>query len=50
MGPYGHVTRILAPANGCKIIYAALEKGKESSFGQTDVATLKEIWKILGIN
>lgn len=50
MGPYGHVTRILAPAVGCQIIYAALEKGKEAIFGQTDVATLREIWKILGLS
>jgi 3-dehydroquinate dehydratase/shikimate dehydrogenase len=49
MGPYGHITRILAPAIGCEIVYASLEEGKETSEGQIDVMTLKETWDILGI-
>jgi 3-dehydroquinate dehydratase/shikimate dehydrogenase len=49
MGPYGHITRILAPAIGCEVVYASLEEGKEASEGQIDVMTLKETWDILGI-
>ncbi len=49
MGPYGHITRILAPRIGCEIVYASLEEGKEASEGQIDIMTLKETWKLLGI-
>lgn len=49
MGPFGHVTRILAPAIGCELVYAALEGGKETAEGQIDIITLKEMWNLLGI-
>ena len=46
LGPFGHVTRILAPIIGCEWIYAALEEGKEVVEGQIDINTLKELWSI----
>lgn len=49
MGPYGHITRILAPAIGCELVYASLEEGKEASEGQIDIMTLKQTWNLLGI-
>ena len=49
IGPQGHITRILAPAIGCEIVYASLEEGKEASEGQIDIMTLKQTWNLLGI-
>jgi 3-dehydroquinate dehydratase type I len=46
LGPFGHVTRILAPIIGCEWIYAALEEGKEVVEGQIDIKTLKDFWSI----
>jgi 3-dehydroquinate dehydratase type I len=46
MGPFGHITRILAPIIECELVYAAIEEGKEVYQGQIDIETLREFWSI----
>ena len=47
MGPLGHITRILAPALGCEMVYASLGVDKNVVEGQVDIKTLLEMWNIL---
>ena len=47
LGPFGHVTRILAPSIGCAIVYSAMADGKEAVEGQINLNTLKEIWNLM---
>jgi len=49
LGPFGHITRILAPCIGCEIVYCSLPNQKEKTaiLGQVDINSLKEIWKIM---
>jgi 3-dehydroquinate dehydratase type I len=48
-GPYGHVTRILAPYTGCEFVYCSIKDSRESAEGQVSISTLKGIWSSLGI-
>jgi 3-dehydroquinate dehydratase type I len=45
MGPFGQLTRILAPAIGCKIAYACLDDPDVE--GQVKIGDLKMIWSLL---
>ena len=47
-GPFGHLTRILAPLMGSMIVYSSLEFGLESEVGQIPISSLRGIWDILG--
>jgi 3-dehydroquinate dehydratase type I len=47
MGPFGHLTRVLAPHIGCEMVYAKLEDPDLSD--QIDARTLKRIWGALGV-
>jgi 3-dehydroquinate dehydratase type I len=49
IGPFGHITRILAPFVGSQFVYSSLDAGKEAAEGQIPIATLKGLWNILGI-
>lgn len=40
IGPYGHITRILAPFLGCNMVYASIDKEKVKIEGQVDLKTL----------
>ncbi len=42
MGKYGYISRVLAPINGCEIVYASLKPHKQVIDGQVDIKTLKE--------
>jgi 3-dehydroquinate dehydratase type I len=50
IGNFGHITRLLAPFTGSKIIYASLDDEKKVVDAQVDVNTLLKLWKIIGIN
>ena len=47
MGPFGHITRILAPTIGSEFACASLKQDKEAVEGQVDIKTLLEMWEIL---
>ncbi len=46
VGPYGHITRILAPFLECKMVYASPDKEKGKIEGQLDIKTLQKFGKI----
>lgn len=48
-GPFGHITRILAPFVGSHFVYSSLDAKREAAEGQIPIATLKGLWNILGI-
>jgi 3-dehydroquinate dehydratase type I len=48
-GPFGHITRILGPVMGSRIVYTSLDFGSESQEGQVPITPLKGIWDILGL-
>ena len=50
IGNFGHITRLLAPFTGSKIIYASLDDEKKVVDAQVDVNTLLKLWKIIGID
>lgn len=45
MGPFGHITRILAPLAGCEIVYCSMDD--TSAVDQLDIRTLKGFWSML---
>ncbi len=47
MGPYGHMTRVLAPHMGCEMVYTKLDDPGNTD--QIDARTLKRIWVALGV-
>jgi 3-dehydroquinate dehydratase type I len=47
MGPYGQMTRVLAPILGCEVVYTKLDD--PSNEDQIDARTLIGIWDALGI-
>jgi 3-dehydroquinate dehydratase/shikimate dehydrogenase len=50
MGPYGQISRILAPIMGCPITYAALEEDQTSAPGQLTARTLIERYRYRSLN
>lgn len=45
MGPFGHITRILAPLSGSEIVYCSMDD--TSAVDQLDIRTLKGFWSML---
>lgn len=50
MGPYGEVTRILAPIYGGKYVYASLDEGLSTAPGQVTVEQLHSIYHFENLN
>ena len=48
-GPFGHITRILGPIMGSRIVYSSLDFVMESQEGQVPITPLKGMWDILGL-
>ncbi|UCE73824.1 MAG: type I 3-dehydroquinate dehydratase [Methanomassiliicoccales archaeon] len=46
MGPFGHITRILAPFAGCEFMYAALDHEIKVDEAQVPISILKELWSL----
>ena len=46
MGPYGEISRILAPLYGAYLTFASLQAGKESAPGQLPAETLRSVYRI----
>ena len=45
IGPFGHITRILAPHAGSEIVYCSMDE--PSAVDQLDIRTLKGFWSLL---
>lgn len=50
MGPYGQISRILAPIVGSQMTYAAINKGQETAPGQLLAKTLVELYRYHSLN
>lgn len=50
MGPFGQISRILAPVLGCPFTYASVDQEKENVLGQLSTQTLVDIYHYPSLN